>query len=177
MPSKRSRKAPQRAGRPTHLTPQIAKRVCAAVRKGLPLKVAAGLARVPYRTVKEWLQKGQRDGAEEHYRSFADEIEFARATAAEKFLERMTSPKGNSKKQRVLAHVAERLYPSLFDQTGDVEVVVECEAPPEATGETPVAPDVAAGGDPHAQLSATSFSSPVGGSARRPRGRVAPDAR
>jgi hypothetical protein len=167
MPSKRSRKAPQRGGRPNHLTPQIAKRVCAAVRKGRPLKVAAGLAGVPYRTVKEWLQKGQRDGAEEPYLSFADDVERTRAIAADRLIGRLLNPKGNSKKQRVLAHVFERLYPSLFDpdhatrllerqklraelskedQSGDVEVVVDCEPEPPA-GETALAPHVAPGAD------------------------------
>jgi hypothetical protein len=158
----------KRRGRPATLTPQIAKKICAGVREGLPLKTAVGVAGVPYRTAKEWLQKGQHGDGD--FVEFADDIEIARAEAQRRLIKRMLSAKEDPKRQRVLAHVFERLYPSAFDpnhslralqrqklraelnttdQSGDVEVNVTCEPhPQEATGDAAVATDVAPGGDP-----------------------------
>jgi hypothetical protein len=103
----------RRSGRQTNLTPEIGASICDGVREGLPLKTAAGIAGVPYATVREWISKGK-DGVEP-FLDFAADIEISQAFAQRDYLRRMTAAKGDPRRQRVLAHVFERLYPGLFD--------------------------------------------------------------
>lgn len=163
MAKRRKRRAP---GRPTHLTPAVARKILSGIRTGLPLKMAAGVARVPYATVREWISRGEKDTSLEPFASFAVEVEFARADAFKRLYGRIISRKEDARRQRNLAWVAERLYPGALDPdhhkrhlenqalraqlnkndaAGEITVVVECEPAP---SETTVAPHVAPGGDP-----------------------------
>jgi hypothetical protein len=58
-----------RRGRPPTLTPEVQKRICAAIRAGNFRDVAAGAAGIPVRTLRDWLRKG-RDGTPGPYADF-----------------------------------------------------------------------------------------------------------
>lgn len=163
--TKRTRKRARSLGRPPTLTRDVQIRICRTIAQCNYFKTAALAAGVPYRTAKEWLQKGLADDAEEPYRGFAEAIEMARAKAEVTLVAQAKA--GKQHKYRAAQFMLERLTPSHWganriktaleiqalraqlhksDAAGDITVVVECEPAP---SETPVAPDVAPGGDLH----------------------------
>jgi hypothetical protein len=66
-----------RPGRQTALTPQLAEAYYAALKKTGHLKIAAGLIRIPRRTVSNWRRRGRKalhyglNGTEQVYADFA----------------------------------------------------------------------------------------------------------
>jgi hypothetical protein len=61
------------------ITGKVEHEIASLVAAGLPLSTAARMAGVPPRTARDWLHIGQQPGAAEHWRQFAESIEFARA--------------------------------------------------------------------------------------------------
>lgn len=103
------------AGRPTSLTPEARETILEAVRKGAPLKHAAGLARIHRSTVYLWLQSN-----EEPFVTFALDLAEARA----KFIVEEALPMINAGGSKCgHAWRLERLDPEEF--SGGVKVKVE----------------------------------------------------
>lgn len=67
------------AGRPTSLTPDVHELIVKAVRAGNFLETAAAAAGVHRTTVHLWIQRGEKDEADEPYATFALEVVQARA--------------------------------------------------------------------------------------------------
>ena len=65
-------------GRPSKLTPELARRICDLVRAGNYLETAAAAAGIGHDTIRDWLRKGARARSGPHH-DFAEA--FARADA------------------------------------------------------------------------------------------------
>ncbi len=63
------------------LTIKLRQTICAFIRAGAFAQVAAAAAGVPPEVFADWLERGQRSGAREPYRSFAAEVQQAIAQA------------------------------------------------------------------------------------------------
>lgn len=79
------------AGRPTALTPEVAKTIVTAVRKGLPHGVCAALAKVHRNSLYNWMERGEKDEAEEPYASFAIEVRHAEALWQEEIWDKIAN--------------------------------------------------------------------------------------
>lgn len=75
-----------RIGRPTLLTPAIAKAIVAHIEEGCPLDVAAELEGIYRRRAEEWLARGRAEDAPEPYASFARSVTRARAAVVKESL-------------------------------------------------------------------------------------------
>ncbi|HYT92910.1 MAG TPA: hypothetical protein VEL76_29605 [Gemmataceae bacterium] len=69
------------AERRHRLTPALGQQICAFIRAGGYLPVAAEAAGVPRKVFARWLTRGLKKGAREPYRSFAESVRQAEAQA------------------------------------------------------------------------------------------------
>jgi hypothetical protein len=72
------------AGRPTSLTPELAKRILASIRAGNYKSTACQAAGIHRDTLNDWEHRGAR--GEEPYAEFSDALQKAEATAERKLL-------------------------------------------------------------------------------------------
>jgi hypothetical protein len=102
--------------KPTKLTPQLQKRICARVARANFLATAAASCGVGPRTVHEWIERGERESTG-MYRDFADAITEARAKAEAMLVAQLLS--GVKEKWRAAAWLLERLFPKKWGADRD----------------------------------------------------------
>lgn len=103
-------------GRPTKLTPAVAKVLCDATRRGHHLRHAAALAGVHHSVVYDWLARGEADDppdADALHVDFALALRAAEAEAAGKALAEVRTGKSRTR-QRGQAWWLERRFPELY---------------------------------------------------------------
>lgn len=71
-------------GRPSSFTPEIGRKVCAAIRAGNYLETAAGAADIHRNTLRNWIQRGEQ--GEEPFADFLCAVKRAEAYAEKKLL-------------------------------------------------------------------------------------------
>ena len=71
----------------TYLNDELAERIFARMRTGVPLGAAAVSEGVPLRTARGWREKGEKPDAPEPYRRFAEGCEDAKAAGMATLLE------------------------------------------------------------------------------------------
>lgn len=99
-------------GRPQAYTPAKAAKVIAAVRKGLPLKLAAAAGGVSFNTFVRWRNDGSNPDGPPHFRQFLNQLRQAEAEAAERYLALIE--KSGKTNWQAAAWILERRYPDLF---------------------------------------------------------------
>jgi len=108
-------------GRPTRLTPEIAKEIVEAIGIGVPRDMAAKSVGVQPSTLYQWLAKG-REGIEE-YKEFAEAVEKADSLVVKRALVRITQAATKEQHWTAAAWLLERKHPAEFGQR--VRVVVQ----------------------------------------------------
>lgn len=101
------------AGRKKVITPQATEAICAALRLGATLGVAARCAGVGLRTVQTWLARGKSPEATKEEKTFSKAVEAARCLAEVRLLEVIDNEakKGN---WRAAAWKLERIWPERY---------------------------------------------------------------
>lgn len=94
-------------GPPTRLTPETQQRICGFVQAGAPLPYACVAAGIPWRTCKQWLQRGRR--GEQPYAAFVDAWHAAKATWVAASVMRVTA--AGAKDWKATAWLLERRVP------------------------------------------------------------------
>lgn len=103
---------PRRVGNTTY-DPEIGMAVVESIRAGMPLNMAAQFHRIPSRTVRNWLDKGE-DG-QDPYEAFAIEVRQAQAEFVMQCIEGIKAAGFKDAKQwTALMTMLERLYPEDF---------------------------------------------------------------
>ncbi|MER5649608.1 hypothetical protein [Streptosporangium sp. NPDC002524] len=72
---------PNKGGRPTKLTPELAESLCEIRKQGQSITGAAALCGIGESTLRRWLAEGKPDDAPEHLRDFHDKFIAAGQTA------------------------------------------------------------------------------------------------
>lgn len=108
-------------GRPSRLTPEIAKEIVDAISIGVPRDMAAKSVGVQPSTLYQWLSKG-REGNED-YREFSEAVEKADSLVVKRALVRITQAATKEQHWTAAAWLLERKHPAEFGQR--VRVVVE----------------------------------------------------
>lgn len=99
-------------GRPQAYTPEKAAKIIAAVRKGLPYKLAAAAGGVSYNTFIRWRNDGSNPDGPPHFRQFLNQLRQAEAEAAGRLLALIE--KSGKTNWQAAAWILERRYPDLF---------------------------------------------------------------
>jgi hypothetical protein len=101
-----------RPGRPSSFTEAKAKRIVAAIRRGLPFKLAAAAGGVSYNTFVRWRNEGSNPNAPRYLREFCHQVRTAEAKAAQRFLSLIEA--ASERNWQAAAWMLERRYPDLF---------------------------------------------------------------
>lgn len=109
---KRGQKATGGEGR--RFTPECRKRILDGVRMGATYELAAKYGGVTYRTLRNWLTRGNEDPAGE-FRDFYEEFNLAEGEAAVQWLAQIN--KAAAKSWQAAAWKLERRYPSDYGRT------------------------------------------------------------
>lgn len=99
-------------GRPQAYTPERAANIIAAVRKGLPLKLAAAAGGVSYNTFIRWRNEGSNPDGPPHFRQFLNQLRQAEAEAAGRLLALIE--KSGRTNWQAASWILERRYPDSF---------------------------------------------------------------
>jgi len=70
-----------KGGRPTKCTPEMIRAILSKIRKGHPYVVACRSLGISYRTMRRWVEKGERPGSPEPFCQFCHDIRRASAEA------------------------------------------------------------------------------------------------
>ena len=100
-------------GRPQAYTAAKAGRIVAAIKKGLPYKLAAAAGGVSYATFVRWRNDGSNPDGQPHFREFCKQVRQAEAEAAMRFVSfiEQAAKKAN---WQAAAWMLERRHPDLF---------------------------------------------------------------
>lgn len=115
--------------RPTSLTPEVQATICAAIERGHYREVAASLAGVTYRTLRNWEQRGET--GEAPYAEFFHSLKNAEAIAEDNLLKQIANAAPSMGKEQgadlwqARAWIMERRWPSRW--SGRVRVTVNDE--------------------------------------------------
>ncbi len=95
-------------GRPISLTPEVHRRIVAALRLGLSRSAAAGVGGIAARTMREWLARGEK--GEEPFDAFLEAVEVAEGKAQARITGGLI--KAAVADPRVAMWLLERRYPA-----------------------------------------------------------------
>ncbi len=101
-----------KAGRPQAYTPAKAALIVQAIRKGLPLKLAAAAGGVSYNTFVRWRNDGSAPDAPPRFREFLNQVRKAEAEAAQRFIGLIE--KAAKTQWQAASWMLERRHPDLF---------------------------------------------------------------
>lgn len=101
-----------KAGRPQAYTPAKAALIVQAIRKGLPLKLAAAAGGVSYNTFVRWRNDGSATDALPKFREFLNQVRKAEAEAAQRFIGLIE--KAAKTQWQAASWMLERRHPDLF---------------------------------------------------------------
>lgn len=101
-----------RIGRPTSFTAAKATRIVAAIRRGIPFKLAASAGGVSYNTFVRWRNEGTHPDAPRHLREFCHHVRTAESEAAQRFLGLIEA--AAERNWQAAAWMLERRHPDLF---------------------------------------------------------------
>ena len=99
-------------GRPSCYTEAKAARIVKAIRKGLPLKLAAAAGGVSYNTFIRWRNDGSKSDAPPHFREFLNRVRRAEADAAQRLFGLIENRAKDH--WQAAAWMLERRHPDLF---------------------------------------------------------------
>ncbi len=102
-----------KTGRPNCYTPAKATRIVEAIRKGLPLKLAAAAGGVSYNSFVRWRNDGSAPDAPPHFRAFLGRVRQAEAEAAMRHLD-LIEKAAKKLNWQAAAWMLERRHPDLF---------------------------------------------------------------
>lgn len=108
----------------TTYSPAVGARIVEHVARGMSMKGAAALERVPYYTLREWLKN-----TSEPFASFAADLQAARATREGALLDRLEDYAGSSKERhpQSIAWLLERSFPNEYGAKVRLRVEAEHE--------------------------------------------------
>jgi len=99
-------------GRPQAYSPEKAAKIIAAVRKGLPYKLAAAAGGVSYNTFIRWRNDGSNPDGQPHFRQFLNQLREAEAEAAGRLLGLIE--KSAKTNWQAASWILEKRHPDLF---------------------------------------------------------------
>jgi len=102
-----------KTGRPQSYTPAKAARIVAAIKKGLPYKLAASAGGVSYNTFARWRNDGSNPDGPSHFREFLIAVRQAEAEAAMRFIG-LIEKAAKKANWQAAAWMLERRHPDLF---------------------------------------------------------------
>lgn len=122
-------KAEPATGRPTKLTPAVARIICAAVRMGKPLHIAAAEAGVVYDTLRDWQRQGENPGCKDRALiAFSVDLARARGVAEWDLLEeskRLAQPtdrSSNPGKPEIMLSILKVMNPKAYSDKHALEL-------------------------------------------------------
>jgi transposase len=101
-----------KTGRPQAYTPAKAARIVAAIKKGLPYKLAASAGGVSYNTFARWRNDGSNPDGPSHFREFLNQVRMAEADAAIRFVGLIETAAATH--WQAASWMLERRYPDLY---------------------------------------------------------------
>lgn len=99
-------------GRPQAYAPEKAAKIIAAVRKGLPYKLAAAAGGVSYNTFIRWRNDGANPDGPPHFRQFLNQLRQAEAEAAARLVGLIE--KSAKTNWQAASWILERRFPDLY---------------------------------------------------------------
>jgi hypothetical protein len=99
-------------GRPQAYSPEKAAKIIAAVRKGLPYKLAAAAGGVSFNTFARWRNDGSNPDGQPHFRQFLNQLREAEAEAAGRLLGLIE--KSAKTNWQAASWILEKRHPDLF---------------------------------------------------------------
>lgn len=99
-------------GRPPAYTKPKADRIVAAIRRGVPLKLAAAAGGVSYNTFVRWRNDGSSPEAPPHFREFLNQVRKAEADAALRLIGQIA--KAANTHWQAASWLLERRHPDMF---------------------------------------------------------------
>ena len=101
-------------GRPTLLSPCVAKVLLDAIEKGIPYRLSAALAGISYDTLNRWIKEGQKEEARPEYRDFYNQLEASKGRSVDFLVGIINDAAIQKKDWKAAAWMLTRRYPKDF---------------------------------------------------------------